>query len=106
MSPRWQSAWKIIARIEVQIDIAIIAAPTADPFGNANGLTGPSVCGLLGFALADAQYAHMVIVATDHLVDFPCVPWQIQGNYVDYVVTAAHRNMLNLKRKLLQPSNG
>jgi citrate lyase subunit alpha/citrate CoA-transferase len=23
---------------------------------------------------------------TDNLVDFPCVPWQIQGNYVDYVV--------------------
>ena len=36
---------------EVHIDIAVIAAPTADPFGNANGLTGPSACGLLGFAL-------------------------------------------------------
>ncbi len=71
---------------EVVIDIAVIAAPTADPFGNANGLTGPSACGLLGFALADSQYAHKVIVATDNLVPFPCVPWQIQGNYVDYVV--------------------
>jgi citrate lyase subunit alpha/citrate CoA-transferase len=71
---------------EVVIDIAVIAAPTADPFGNANGLTGPSACGLLGFALADSQYAHKVIVVTDNLVPFPCVPWQIQGNYVDYVV--------------------
>ena len=71
---------------EVVIDIAVIAAPTADPFGNANGLTGPSACGLLGFALADSQYAHKVIVATDNLVPFPCVPWQIQGNNVDYVV--------------------
>ncbi len=71
---------------EVVIDIAVIAAPTADPFGNANGLTGNSACGLLGFALADSQYAHKVIVATDNLVPFPCVPWQIQGNYVDYVV--------------------
>ncbi len=71
---------------EVQIDIAIIAAPTADPFGNANGLTGPSACGLLGFALADSQYAHKVIVVTDNLVPFPCLPWQIQGNFVDYVV--------------------
>lgn len=71
---------------EVHIDIAVIAAPTADPFGNANGLTGPSACGLLGFALADSQYADKVIVVTDNLVDFPCVPWQIQGNYVDYVV--------------------
>ena len=71
---------------EVIIDIAVIAAPTADPFGNANGLTGPSACGLLGFALADSQYAHKVIVVTDNLVPFPCIPWQIHGNYVDYVV--------------------
>lgn len=71
---------------EVVIDIAVIAAPTADPFGNANGLTGPSSCGLLGFALADSQYAHKVIIVTDNLVPFPCIPWQIQGNYVDYVV--------------------
>jgi citrate lyase subunit alpha/citrate CoA-transferase len=71
---------------EVVIDIAVIAAPTADSFGNANGLTGESACGLLGFALADSQYAHKVIVVTDNLVPFPCVPWQIQGNYVDYVV--------------------
>jgi citrate lyase subunit alpha/citrate CoA-transferase len=25
-------------------------------------------------------------VVTDNLVPFPCVPWQIHGNYVDYVV--------------------
>ncbi|OQY47067.1 MAG: citrate lyase subunit alpha [Anaerolineaceae bacterium 4572_78] len=71
---------------EVQIDIAVIAAPTADPFGNANGVTGSSACGLLGFALADSQYADKVIVVTDNLIPFPCIPWQIQGNYVDYVV--------------------
>ena len=71
---------------EVHIDIAVIAAPTADPFGNANGLTGPSACGLLGFALADSQYADKVIVVTDNLIDFPCFPWQIQGNHVDLVV--------------------
>jgi len=40
----------------------------------------------LGFALADSQYAGKVVVVTDNLVDFPCVPWQIQGNYVDYTV--------------------
>jgi len=71
---------------EVHIDVAVIAAPTADAFGNANGVAGPSACGLLGFALADAQYADQVIVVTDHLVDFPCLPWQIHGNWVDYVV--------------------
>ena len=71
---------------EVEIDIAVIAAPTADPFGNANGLTGPSACGSLGFALADSLYAGKVIVVTDNLVPFPCYPWQIQGNNVDFVV--------------------
>ncbi|MFN3821576.1 MAG: citrate lyase subunit alpha, partial [bacterium] len=71
---------------EVHIDIAVIAAPTADPFGNATGDRGPSACGGLGFALADAQYADKVIVVTDNLVEFPCIPWQIHGNWVDYVV--------------------
>jgi len=71
---------------EVHIDIAVIAAPTADPFGNANGLTGPSACGLLGFALADSQYADKVVIVTDNLIPFPCIPWQIHGNLVDSVV--------------------
>lgn len=71
---------------DVQIDIAVIAAPTADAFGNATGDRGPAACGLLGFALGDSQYADKVIVVTDNLVPFPCIPWQIQGNYVDYTV--------------------
>lgn len=71
---------------EVKIDIAVIGAACADSFGNANGLYGPSSTGLLGFALADSQYADKVIVVTDNMVPFPCVPWQIQGNYVDFTV--------------------
>ncbi len=71
---------------DVQIDIAVLAAPTSDPFGNSNGVTGPSACGLLGFGLADSQYADKVIIVTDNLVNFPCLPWQIHGNHVDYVV--------------------
>ncbi len=71
---------------EVHIDIAVIAAPTADSFGNATGDRGPSACGLLGFALADSQYADKVIIVSDNIVPFPCIPWQIHGNYVDYVV--------------------
>jgi len=71
---------------EVHIDIAVIAAPTADPFGNATGDRGPSACGLIGFALADSEYADNVIVVTDNLIPFPCYPWQIQGNNVDTVV--------------------
>jgi citrate lyase subunit alpha/citrate CoA-transferase len=71
---------------EVEIDITVIAAPTADSFGNATGDRGPSACGLLGFALADSEYAKHVIVVTDNLVPFPCLPWQIQGQRVDQVV--------------------
>lgn len=71
---------------EVKIDIAVIGTGCADAFGNANGVNGPSASGLLGFALGDAQYADKVIVVTDYLVPFPCIPWQIQGNYVDSVV--------------------
>jgi citrate lyase subunit alpha/citrate CoA-transferase len=78
--------WQAIQDGEVHIDIAIIAAPTADAFGNADGSHGPSACGSLGFALADSVYADRVIVVTDNLVPFPCVPWQIQGNNVDFVV--------------------
>lgn len=78
--------WQAVQDGEVHIDIAVLAAPTADPFGNATGDRGPSACGLLGFGLVDSLYADRVIVATDNLVPFPCVPWQIQGNNVDFVV--------------------
>jgi citrate lyase subunit alpha / citrate CoA-transferase len=71
---------------EVRIDIAIMAAPSADQFGNANGLSGPSATGVTGYADADVQYADKVILVTDNLVPFPCIPVQIWGNYVDYVV--------------------
>ena len=78
--------WQAIQDGEVHIDIAVIAAPTADSFGNCDGSHGKSACGSLGFALPDSMYADRVIVVTDNLVPFPCVPWQIQGNNVDYVV--------------------
>ncbi|MDY0161357.1 MAG: citrate lyase subunit alpha, partial [Bacteroidales bacterium] len=71
---------------EVVIDIAVIAAPTADMFGNATATEGDSACGVLGYAKPDYLYADKVIVVTDNLVDFPCMPMLIEGNYVDYVV--------------------
>jgi citrate lyase subunit alpha/citrate CoA-transferase len=71
---------------EIKIDIAILAAPSADSFGNARGTGGISPCGVLGYAKADCLYASRVIVVTDNLVDLPCFPMEIEGNYVDYVV--------------------
>ena len=86
--------WQAVQDGEVHIDIAVLAAPVADAFGNANGCGIPgeapgatrSACGLLGFGLVDSIYADHVIVVTDHLIPFPCIPWQIQGNNVDQVV--------------------
>jgi len=71
---------------EVKIDIAVLAAPASDSFGNARGTGGPSATGVLGYAKADYLYADKVIVVTDNLVDLPCFPMEIEGNYVDYVV--------------------
>lgn len=75
-----------LAEGDIHVDIAVIAAPACDFFGNMTGTKGPSACGGLGFAVADSEFAQHVIAVTDHLVDFPCVPWQIAGNLVDQVV--------------------
>ena len=71
---------------DVKIDIAVLAAPAADSFGNARGTGGPSATGVIGYAKPDYLYAEKVIVVTDNLVDLPCFPMEIEGNYVDYVV--------------------
>ncbi|MGN1413304.1 MAG: citrate lyase subunit alpha [Anaerovoracaceae bacterium] len=69
------------------IDVAFIAAPTADCMGNCTGKTGPSACGSLGYAFADAMYAAKSVVITDNLVDYPLVDYSISEEYIDYVVT-------------------
>ena len=68
------------------IDVAFIAAPTADPMGNCSGKYGKSACGSLGYAFADAMYAKKVVVITDNLVAYPLQDWSISEDYVDYVV--------------------
>ncbi len=68
------------------IDVAFIAAPSADCAGNCSGKFGPSACGSLGYAFPDAMYAKKVIVITDNLVDYPLSGWSIPEIYVDYVV--------------------
>ena len=75
-----------IALGNTPIDVAFIAAPTADPMGNCTGKLGPSACGSLGYAFPDAMYAKKVIVITDNLVDYPMQGWSIPEIYVDYVV--------------------
>ena len=68
------------------IDVAFVAAPTADCAGNCSGKYGPSACGSLGYAFPDAMYAKKVIVITDNLVEYPMQGWSIPEIYVDCVV--------------------
>ena len=68
------------------IDVAFIAAPTADCMGNCTGKFGKSACGSLGYACADAMYASKSVVITDNLVEYPLVDYSIAENYIDYVV--------------------
>lgn len=71
---------------ELHIDIAFIAAPTADTYGNINGIEGPSACGSLGYAYSDARYADKVVAITDNLVEYPLTSVSIDQTLVDYVV--------------------
>lgn len=71
---------------ELTIDVAFIAASAADASGNCTGQTGANPCGSLGYSFVDAQHAGKVIVITDTLVEYPCVPVSISQQYVDYVV--------------------
>ena len=71
---------------DLPIDVAFIAAPTADVYGNISGVEGSSACGSLGYAVADAMYADKVIAITDNLVNYPAAPISIPQIYVDYVV--------------------
>ena len=69
------------------IDVAFIAAPSADEFGNLSGAVGRAACGPLGYAMVDAEYARHVVAITDNLVPFPLCPIDISQDKVDYVVT-------------------
>ncbi len=71
---------------ELRIDVAFIAAPAADEYGNLNGINGPTACGSLGYAFADAEYAECVVAVTDTIVPYPAVPISIPQTQVDYVV--------------------
>jgi citrate lyase subunit alpha / citrate CoA-transferase len=71
---------------ELVIDAAFLAAPAADRCGNLNGVQGPAACGVLGYAMVDAQHARQVVAVTDHLVPYPACPIAIAQDRVDFVV--------------------
>ena len=71
---------------DVHIDIAFIGAPTCDEYGNCRAVGGKSDCGVLSYAMVDAQCADKVVAITDCLVPFPNQPASISQVNVDYVV--------------------
>lgn len=71
---------------EVRIDISFIGAPTCDEYGNCRGIGGKSNCGVLSYAVADADFADKVVAITDCLIPFPNFPAHISMTKVDYVV--------------------
>ncbi len=71
---------------DIKIDVAFLGAASSDEYGNANGASGKAICGSLGYAMVDAQYAEKVVIITDNLVEYPNVPASILQTNVDYVV--------------------
>lgn len=75
---------------DIHINVAFLGASSCDPMGNANGYTregaGKTMCGSLGYAKIDSQYADHVIVVTDNIVPYPNVPFGISQRYVDQIV--------------------
>lgn len=76
---------RAISSGDVKIDVAFLAVSSADCMGNANGVVGKSICGSLGYAKVDAQYADKVVIVTDTLVPYPNFPQSIPQTQVDYV---------------------
>jgi citrate lyase subunit alpha/citrate CoA-transferase len=78
--------WRAIEAGDVEIDVAFIAAPQADPYGNATGIRGKTPCGPISFSTVDAQYAKRTVVVTNDLQPYPVYPMEIQQGWTDWVV--------------------
>ncbi|WP_326975556.1 citrate lyase subunit alpha [Caproicibacter sp. BJN0012] len=72
------------------VDVAFLGAPSCDPYGNANGYSRENdngiMCGSMGYAKCDAQYAKKTIILTNNIVPYPNVPFGISESQVDYIV--------------------
>ncbi len=78
--------WRAVEAGDVEIDVAFIAAPQADPLGDATGIRGKTPCGPIQFSAVDAQYARKTVVVTNDLQPYPVHPFEIQAAWTDYVV--------------------
>ena len=71
---------------EITVDIAFLGVPACDERGNANGSSGASACGSLGYAMVDARNARKVVLLTESIVPFPLTPASIRMDQVDAIV--------------------
>ncbi len=71
---------------DLPIDVAFVAAPCADAYGNLNGVDGKAACGPLGYPMVDARHAAHVIAVTDTLLPYPLTTIDIPQDQVDQVV--------------------
>jgi citrate lyase subunit alpha / citrate CoA-transferase len=71
---------------ELHVDVAFVAAPSADEYGNVSGSAGRAACGPLGYAMVDAEFADRVVAVTDEVVPYPACPIDIHQDRVDFVV--------------------
>jgi len=70
---------------DLSIDVAFLAVPRVDAFGNGTGRFGKSACGVLGYADPDLHYAKKVVLVTDEIV-VRLANSDLDGRFVDYVV--------------------
>jgi len=76
----------LIQSKELTLDVAFLGVSACDAFGNANGVSGRSRCGSLGYAMVDAQFARNVVLLTEEIVPFPNTPASISQDQVDWIV--------------------
>lgn len=71
---------------ELHVDVAFLGVPACDAFGNANGSTGNSPCGSLGYARTDSAMADKVVLLSELIEPYPHPPFSIRQDQVDYIV--------------------
>lgn len=71
---------------EVKVDVAFIAAPSCDSYGNVNEMQGTAD----GASLKDVT-ADTVVVITGSVVDYPICPIHISQRQADYIVKIDYR---------------
>lgn len=77
---------RAIGEGSLPVDIAVVAAPCVDKYGNINGVQGPSACGSLGYILPDVEHAAHVIAVTDFVTPEAMTHISIPHNRVNSVV--------------------